>query len=173
MDAVSGGLGHGAEFTITLPGAVVGAAPAAAALEPPQIAGGPSSGYKILVADDNRDSADSLALLLEFDGHKVAVTYSGHQALDRGRQELPDVVILDIGMPDMTGYEVARRIRLEPWGQNVLLVAMTGWGQAEDKERARVAGFDRHLTKPIDSGELSLLIVASMADRAMKNLPEA
>ena len=81
------------------------------------------------------------------------------------------MVILDIGMPDMTGYEAARRIRLEPWGKNLLLIAMTGWGQAEDKERALHAGFDRHFTKPIDSGELSLLIVAFMTNLATKARP--
>ncbi len=165
VEAVSAGLGQGAEFTIHLPGTVLVDSHAEAALEPKSTEGGASSGYNILVADDNRDSADSLALLLEFDGHDVAVTYSGHQALERGREGHPDVVSLDIGMPDMTGYEAARRIRLEPWGQKVLLIAMTGWGQAEDKERAKVAGFDRHFTKPIDTGELSLLIIEFMSDR--------
>jgi signal transduction histidine kinase/CheY-like chemotaxis protein len=165
VEAASAGLGQGAEFTIHLPGTVLVDSHAEAAPEPKSTEGGASSGCKILVADDNRDSADSLAMLLEFDGHDVAVTYSGHQALERGREGHPDVVILDIGMPDMTGYEAARRIRLEPWGQKVLLIAMTGWGQAEDKERAKVAGFDRHFTKPIDNGELSLLIIEFMSGR--------
>jgi two-component system CheB/CheR fusion protein len=150
---------------------VVSTSATGAAPEPQAIAAGASSGYKILVADDNRDSADSLALILEFEGHAVVVTYSGQQAIDRGRDGNPDVVILDIGMPDMTGYEAARKIRQEPWGKYALLIAMTGWGQAEDKERARIAGFDQHLTKPIDSSELSLLIVSFMKERPARILP--
>jgi CheY-like chemotaxis protein len=105
---------------------------------------------RILIADDNRDAADTMGMLLELGGHEVIVAHSGNEALELGRQHRPQVVILDIGMPDINGYEVARRARSEDWGKSAYLIALTGWGQAEDKERARVAGFDRHLTKPVD-----------------------
>ena len=105
---------------------------------------------RILIADDNRDAADTMGMLLELGGHEVIIAHSGHQALELGRQHRPDVVILDIGMPDKNGYEVARAARSEDWGRSAYLIALTGWGQAEDKERARIAGFDRHLTKPAD-----------------------
>jgi CheY-like chemotaxis protein len=105
---------------------------------------------RILIADDNRDAADTMGMLLELGGHEVIVAHSGNQALELGRQRRPDVVILDIGMPDMNGYEVARTARNEDWGKSAYIIALTGWGQAEDKERARLAGFDRHLTKPVD-----------------------
>ena len=118
------------------------------------------------MVDDNRDSADALAMVLEADGYQVMVGYSGQQALDIARQARPDAVVLDIGMPDITGFEVARRIRQEPWGRDVLLVAMTGWGQAKDKERAKAAGFDRHFTKPLDPGELQRLLAAFVEARS-------
>ena len=105
---------------------------------------------RILIADDNRDAADTMGMLLQLGGHEVIVAHSGNQALELGRQRCPDVVILDIGMPDINGYEVARTARKEDWGKSVYMIALTGWGQADDKERARLAGFDRHLTKPVD-----------------------
>ena len=105
---------------------------------------------RILIADDNRDAADTMGMLLELGGHEVIIAHSGKQALELGRQHRPDVVILDIGMPDINGYDVARTARNEDWGISAYMIALTGWGQAEDKERARMAGFDRHLTKPVD-----------------------
>ena len=105
---------------------------------------------RILIADDNRDAADTMGMLLELGGHEVIIAHSGDQALELGRQHRPDVVILDIGMPDINGYDVARIARNEDWGRSAYMIALTGWGQAEDKERARMAGFDRHLTKPVD-----------------------
>jgi CheY-like chemotaxis protein len=105
---------------------------------------------RILIADDNRDAADTMGMLLELGGHEVIIAHSGNQALELGRQHRPDVVILDIGMPDINGYDVARIARNEDWGRSAYMIALTGWGQAEDKERARMAGFDRHLTKPVD-----------------------
>ena len=105
---------------------------------------------RILIADDNRDAADTMGMLLELGGHEAIIAHSGNQALQLGREHRPDVVILDIGMPDLNGYDVARTARNEEWGKSAYLIALTGWGQAEDKERARLAGFDRHLTKPVD-----------------------
>ena len=115
---------------------------------------------KILVVDDNRDAADSLAMLLEMNGHGVYVGHSGSEALQLARRELPHAMILDIGMPDMSGYEVARRIRAERWGSQIYLIAVTGWGQKEDKDRAIAAGFDHHLTKPVDPDQVESLLQA-------------
>jgi CheY-like chemotaxis protein len=115
---------------------------------------------RILIADDNRDGADSLGMLLELAGHDVKVAYSGVAALASGADHLPDVAIIDIGMPDMSGYDVVRAARLEPWGNSVLFIALTGWGQAGDKALAMAAGFDRHLTKPVDPAVLEAMLHA-------------
>ena len=164
VEATSAGLGYGSDFLIHLPSSVIVANPAKATVDVPSTVPSLTRG-RVLVTDDNRDSADSLALILELEGYDVAVTYSGHQSIERGRLESPDAVILDIGMADMTGYEVARRIRQEEWGRHVFLIAMTGWGQEEDRERAKAAGFDRHLIKPLDSGELQRLIATFLQER--------
>jgi CheY-like chemotaxis protein len=113
---------------------------------------------KVLLADDNRDAALSLGVLLEMSGHEVMVAHDGEEALRIARQATPDVMILDIGMPRLTGDQVARAVRSEPWGQRVFLVAVTGWGEPEDKERASAAGFDHHLTKPVEVDELEKLL---------------
>jgi len=159
VDGFSLGLGRGSEFIIHLPRSVVvpdTANSAAAELSP--AAPGTDSRLKVLVADDNRDAADSLAMVLEMNGHEVLVAHSGAQALEIARQVLPQAMILDIGMPDMTGYEVAREIRRESFGGRILLLAITGWGQKEDKERALEAGFDHHLTKPVDVDQVEKLL---------------
>jgi CheY-like chemotaxis protein/two-component sensor histidine kinase len=158
VEGFSAGPGKGSEFAIYLPQSVIvpgsGEAPATAAC----CRQGTDVAIKILVADDNRDAADSLALLLEMNGHEVAVAHSGEEALRIARQQLPHAMILDIGMPDVTGYEVARRVRAESWGGEVLLIAATGWGQKEDKDRASAAGFDRHMTKPADPDAIEGLL---------------
>jgi CheY-like chemotaxis protein len=160
VEASSTGVGQGSEFRIHLPGAVVVDKAGDPAPAPSAISAPGSSGGKVLVVDDNRDSADALALVLETQGYEVMVGYSGQEALELAQQARPAAMILDIGMPDVTGYEVARRLRQQPWGQHVLLVAMTGWGQAKDKELARAAGFDCHFTKPLDPGELQRQLTA-------------
>ena len=109
---------------------------------------------RILIADDNRDAADSLSMLLKLGGHDIKVARTGGEALVIANQFRPEVGIIDIGMPDMDGYEVAKRIRHEAWGERMTLIAVTGWGQADDKRRALAAGFDRHMTKPVDPEEL-------------------
>jgi CheY-like chemotaxis protein len=113
---------------------------------------------KVLVADDNRDAALSLGVLLELSDHEVLIAHDGEDALNIARQAMPDAMILDIGMPRLTGDQVARAVRSEPWGQRVFLVAVTGWGEPEDKERASAAGFDHHLTKPIDVDVMEKLL---------------
>lgn len=160
VHARSAGMGQGSEFTIYLPGSIVVGQRANSALNPTDLPVANGGRCKVLIVDDNRDSADALAFLLESDGYEVTTGYSGTEALTLAAQGHPDAAILDIGMPDLTGYEVARRLRQETWGRGLLLVAMTGWGQAKDKERASEAGFDRHFTKPLDPGELQRLLGA-------------
>jgi CheY-like chemotaxis protein len=113
------------------------------------------SGRRILVADDNVDALESLATLLEINGHEVHTASDGMLAIEVAAKCRPEVALLDIGMPRMDGYEVARRIRAEAWGKNTVLVALTGWGQDEDRRRTREAGFDSHLVKPLDLEVLS------------------
>ena len=115
---------------------------------------------RIVVADDNEDSAESFAMLLSFSGHEVRIAHDGAAALDAVRDFRPDVAFLDIGMPGLTGYEVAQAVRAEPWGQEIKLIAVTGWGQPDVRLRARTAGFDRHLIKPIDPAEVDRLLDA-------------
>jgi CheY-like chemotaxis protein len=113
---------------------------------------------KVLMADDNRDAVDSMALLLELAGYQTMVAYTGERAVAMAREHRPDIVLLDIGMPDMTGYDAARAIRQLEHGQSIYLIAITGWGQAEDKARAVEAGFDEHLTKPVDPDRLAEVV---------------
>jgi len=155
VEARSAGPGRGSQFIVRLP---VGAA--VAPEEKPHDATTPaeSAGLRVLVVDDNRDAADSCAMLLELSGHRARTAYNGTQALQLGENLLPHVVLLDIGLPDLNGYEVARRIRATPWGAHLPLVAVTGWGKEEDRERAFAAGFDHHLTKPVAPEAVASLV---------------
>jgi signal transduction histidine kinase len=158
VEATSLGPGLGSEFTIHLPRSVVKLKteqPAPAAADKPAVA---ARGGKVLIADDNRDAADSMAMILGLSGYEVYVAHSGREALELTEQHRPEVVFLDIGMPDLNGYEVAAAIRRQPWGKKIYLLAVTGWGQSEDKERALAAGFDRHLTKPVDLDQVESLL---------------
>jgi PAS domain S-box-containing protein len=114
--------------------------------------------FRILIADDNRDAADSLAQVLRMMGHEIEIAHDGVEAVQAAATFRPDVALLDIGMPRMNGYAVARHMREQPWGQRMLLVALTGWGQEEDKRRATEAGFHYHLTKPAEPGALEKLL---------------
>jgi len=118
----------------------------------------PSSPRRVLVVDDNVDAADSLRLVLDLQGHETEVAYDPASALVAVERFAPDCVLLDIGLPEIDGYETARRIRALPGGDRVRLIAVTGWGQQEDKQRARAAGFDAHLTKPVESSAVSALL---------------
>ncbi len=109
---------------------------------------------RILIVDDNKDSAQSLAMMLRLRGAEVSTAYDGLEAVQRAEQFQPNVILLDIGMPKLNGYDAARRIRAQPWANGTVLIAMTGWGQEEDKRRAEEAGFDHHLTKPIEPAAL-------------------
>jgi CheY-like chemotaxis protein len=149
VQARSEGLGHGSEFVVKLP-LVAQALRGDNAPEGGRQADQqpPPSGKRLLVVDDNQDAADSLAMLLRLQGHEVRVAYSGMAALEMTKTYSPDVVFLDIGMPGMDGYEVARRLRQTPGLGNVMLAALTGWGQQEDRRRTGEVGFDHHLVKP-------------------------
>jgi CheY-like chemotaxis protein len=142
----SAGLGHGSEFTVTLPLAVP-IAPSREAAQPDSTRRAP---LKILVADDSQDGADSLAFLLRAAGHEVFTAYDGRTAIQLAEEHKPDAVLLDIGMPEVSGYDVARAIRREAWGRSMRLIALTGWGQAEHRRRSLEAGFDDHLVKPVE-----------------------
>jgi CheY-like chemotaxis protein len=115
----------------------------------------------LLLVDDNVDAAESLATLLELEGHSVRVANTGASALELAEEMKPEVAIVDIGMPDMNGYEVAKRIRASAWGQKMTLIALTGWGQPEDRLRAQAAGFDHHCTKPVQLEGLMELVRAA------------
>jgi CheY-like chemotaxis protein len=117
-----------------------------------------SSRYRILIVDDNVDIAQSMAKLLQSSGHDTRSATSGFLALEEAARFLPDAALIDIGMPHVNGYQVAREIREAPWGQSMSLIAVTGWGQDEDKRVAQQAGFDAHVTKPVDPETLFALI---------------
>ena len=158
VEASSDGLGRGSEFTVRLPlaaGASLANRPASAT----NPAAAPAT-LRVLVVDDNRDAAESLAVLLKLLGVEVQVVSSGRDALEAVSTYKPAVVLLDIGMPGMDGYEVARRIRAQPEFRDITLIALTGWGQNEDRHRTRSAGFDYHLVKPADINALQSLLMS-------------
>jgi PAS domain S-box-containing protein len=163
VQARSDGPGHGAEFIVRLPlpevdgaGGVPDAAPGAGgAGEEPGV-----PARRVLVVDDNVDAATMLASFLELSGHRVAVAHTGGDAVAAAARFMPEMVLLDIGLPDISGYEVAREVRALPGLHAAMLVAVTGWGQAEDRRRAHEAGFDFHVVKPADPAEVLRLLAA-------------
>jgi two-component system CheB/CheR fusion protein len=155
LEVNSAGPGEGSEFLICLPRSLIVESPTTVA--PPSETKPEARPRRILVADDNVDSAESISMLLKLSGHEVYLAHSGVDALDVANRIRPDIGIFDIGMPDLSGYEVAERIRHEAWGKKTTLIAMTGWGQEADKRRALASGFDHHLTKPVDPDKLELL----------------
>jgi signal transduction histidine kinase len=155
LELRSEGIGQGSEFTVLLPLAkpVLDSAPPNVASDPALV-----EKKRILVVDDNRDSAEMLAAMLNAWGQHARVAFDGMSALSAGRDFRPHIVLLDLGMPDMDGYETARRLRAESWGQEATLVAVTGWGQESDLQRTREAGFEHHLLKPVAPRRLRILI---------------
>jgi two-component system CheB/CheR fusion protein len=156
IGVASEGLGRGSEFTVRLP--LAPPAPGAPVPGESNLAHAPLAGRRVLVVDDNRDAADSLALLLEADGAVVQVAYSGEDALRVAETFMPHAVLLDLGMPGMDGYEVAQRLQQAPGQARPLLVALTGWGQESDRRATSASGFDYHLTKPVDLATLTMLL---------------
>jgi signal transduction histidine kinase/ActR/RegA family two-component response regulator len=147
VEVRSEGLGKGSEFAIRLPISAQGNSSHDASDDETPAA---MPGLRILVVDDNSDAVNSLAMLLKTIGSDVRIAHDGEEAVRVAGEFRPDVALLDIGMPKMNGYEAARAIRQQPWGHNVVLIAVTGWGQDEDKRRSKAAGFDHHLVKPVD-----------------------
>jgi len=164
IEAHSAGAGQGSEFVIRLPVAVEpeSASASHAQSQPTDAAGR----LRILVVDDNQDSADSLKVLLQILKHEVQTANDGLEAIQRAEDFRPDVVLLDIGMPKMNGYEACQRIREQPWGREMVLIAQTGWGQEDDRRRTREAGFDHHLVKPVDHRSLRALLADVAQERA-------
>jgi CheY-like chemotaxis protein len=155
ISAHSEGPGKGSRFVVSLPRAE---APAAGEAAPPSAVQVRVASRRILVVDDNVDATASQAELLRMLGHEVETAYDGQSALRKAQAFRPEVVLLDLGMPGMDGFEVARHLRAMPEGRDVLLVAQTGWGQEEDRDRTKAAGFDVHLAKPVDVDALMGLL---------------
>jgi signal transduction histidine kinase/ActR/RegA family two-component response regulator len=155
VEASSDGIGTGSEFVVRLPALPAGAVGRAGSGAE---AGAPPAAYRVLVVDDNPDARDSLAELLRLTGHEVRTAPTGPKAIEVARAWRPDVALLDLGLPGMDGYEVARVLRAEPFGGSLLLVALTGYGQDEDRRRTQEVGFDHHLTKPADPHGLARLL---------------
>ena len=153
--AESEGAGRGSEFILRLPMALAEGDGTPAHGVSPDLA---APAQRILIVDDNRDAADSLALILQLKGSDVRMVYEGRAAIEMAAEFRPTVILLDIGLPGMNGYEVARELRRLPGGQSLLLVATTGWSQPSDRERSRAAGFDHHLVKPIEPAALIALL---------------
>src|SRR5262249_35277876 len=156
--------GKGSEFVVRLPLASEpspGARPASGEGVQPA----PTARRRILVVDDNRDAAEMLAELLALTGNDLRTAHDGREAVEVAAEFRPDVVLLDIGLPKMNGYQVAQRIREQSWGKGIVLVALTGWGQEEDRRLSQEAGFDHHLVKPVDPDVLSDLLTATSGGR--------
>lgn len=163
VDAFSEGLGKGAEFTVRLPLAVqsITGQPFTNGIRPP---GRTTKPLRILVVDDNVDAADSLEQLLKRAGHAVRAMHGGLESVDAARNYKPDVMLLDIALPGLNGYQIAERLRSTPETKGIVLIATTGYGQDEDRQRAMQSGFDHHVTKPIDSHALGE-ILSAIADK--------
>jgi PAS domain S-box-containing protein len=159
IEARSAGNGRGSEFLVRLPVIEQSAAPAPKTSEPSTSAPSATTiGRRILIVDDNHDAATSLAMLVDMWGHETFVARDGHEAIDLAERHRPDLLLLDIGLPGLSGYEVCSRIRSRDWGRGIEIFALTGWGQEEDRRRTREAGFDGHLIKPVDPEKLHRLL---------------
>jgi PAS domain S-box-containing protein len=154
VEAKSDGHGAGSEFVVRLPVVLSVVTPQSEVDDSTSASGR----RRILVVDDNRDAARTLALILQLTGNESKTAHDGLEALELGAKFLPDLILLDIGMPKLNGYDTARRIRQQPWGKHITLVALTGWGQDEDRRQSQEAGFDLHMVKPIDPKDLEKLL---------------
>jgi CheY-like chemotaxis protein len=155
IEARSRGVGRGSEFIVRLPVVATGRT---AVVAPSGNGNASVVPRRVLIADDNEDAAESLAMLLKFEGHEVHTAFDGEAALRSAEAIRPDVALIDIGMPKANGYQVAQRIRENAWGDRIFLVALTGWGQESDRQRAKEAGFDLHLLKPVSPETIEELL---------------
>jgi CheY-like chemotaxis protein/anti-sigma regulatory factor (Ser/Thr protein kinase) len=159
IEAKSAGAGCGSEFIVKMPvGNHSDSDDASEGASEQSLPPATRRRYRVLVADDNRDAAVSLEILLSGDGYEVRTVHDGRAALEAAEAFRPHVAILDIGMPELNGLQVAEHIRAQTWGRGVHLIALTGWGQAEDRRRALEAGFDQHVTKPLEPDQLESLL---------------
>ncbi|MEP7380603.1 MAG: response regulator, partial [Gemmatimonadota bacterium] len=164
VEARSEGVGKGSEFVVRLP-VLLDLPKPSQSLAPSGNGQLVRTARRLLVVDDNRDSADTLAMLLRQTGYDVETAYDGLEGVEAAERFHPDVVLLDIGMPKLNGYDACRRIREETWGKRLVLIALTGWGQEEDHRRTTEAGFNAHLVKPVDPAALiGLLASLSVED---------
>jgi CheY-like chemotaxis protein len=161
VEAHSAGVGHGSEFVVRLPithdASQSQSQPQSTA--PPHQTSGTATVRRVLVVDDNRDSAEAVALFLKLSGHDTHIAHDGLEAVEQTARLNPDIILLDIGLPKINGFEAARRIREQSNGKRPVLVALTGWGQDADRQRSRDAGFDAHMVKPVDPAALASLLV--------------
>jgi len=157
VSAYSEGLGYGSKFTVRLPREIEQPVIESLAQAPDTVTA-KSAGRRILVVDDNRDSATTLALLLKITGNETKTAFDGLAAIETAEAFRPQVILLDIGLPKMNGNDTCREIRKQPWGKDILILALTGWGQEEDRRKTAEAGFDDHLVKPVDHVALNQLI---------------
>ncbi|KAB8066542.1 hybrid sensor histidine kinase/response regulator [Janthinobacterium violaceinigrum] len=171
IEAHSDGPGRGSRFIVTLP-ASASDAPGTTAAAGNASPAGASPPLQVLVVDDNRDAADSLQSLFQLEGYAARVAYDGAQALAAVDMAWPQLVVMDLGMPDMDGYETARRMRRKAQGRDVLMIALTGWGQGEARSRTEQAGFDHHLTKPVEFAAIVALLSTHLAQRAAAGRPQ-
>jgi CheY-like chemotaxis protein len=169
VEARSVGKGHGSEFVVRLPMAIESPETTKSG---PIAAQEPAHPRRILVVDDNEDAVSTLSILLRVTGNETYAAHDGATALEAAENHRPDVVLLDIGLPTLNGYEVCRRIRQQPWGQEMVLIALTGWGQDADRRMSREAGFDGHLVKPVDHAALMALLESSATMRRSREESE-
>jgi DNA-binding response OmpR family regulator len=163
VEAHSAGPGQGSEFVVRLP---LGPATADESSTPALATSRQEAGVlRLLVVDDNQDAADTTAMLLQVIGHQCSVAYSGAAGLELALADPPDAVILDIGLPDLDGYEVAKRLRQEDRGKSVPLIALTGYGRDADRELSTSAGFDAHIVKPVDMQKLQQVVTTIARQR--------
>jgi CheY-like chemotaxis protein len=173
VEVHSEGLNRGSEFIVRLPTLLSHADEAREWRKETQpTEQNPARGRRILVADDFPESAATLARLLRQDGNEVQIAQNGVEAFEVAEQFRPDVAVLDIAMPKLNGYEVARKIREQSWGENMILIALTGWGQKQDRQRTQDAGFDAHLTKPVNYDAIMEILTKLAATTQLNSPPD-
>jgi CheY-like chemotaxis protein len=160
LSVQSDGLGKGSEFDVCLPTLLGQSQQASPQTQPSEEA---TAAHRILVVDDNRDSAESLATLLRLAGNELQLAYDGAEAVEKAALQNPDIIVLDIGLPRMNGYDACRAIRAQPGGKDITIIAASGWAREEDRRLSKEAGFDAHLIKPVDHAALMKLVAHAAA----------